>query len=202
MLKRKKKNQKTRNRLILIGFVLIAICSFIRLTRGSQSLSSLSQTWSQNTDIQTGEAQLLPAEKAILEGEMITGDLQLQNEMSISESETWTWLGLGNQTFTSFSGSGNSESIQAASETLKKPQKSDLFPVSLCNQIVDFYECIIQKAPIENQPVMQKNLKQATETWHLMASSQLTEICQKINQDQTFLLVKQHYATGEVSCVF
>ncbi|MDO4714529.1 MAG: hypothetical protein Q4B28_08065 [bacterium] len=78
------------------------------------------------------------------------------------------------------------------------------FSVPLCNTIVDLYECIIQNAPLENQPVMQTSLDQVLEPRTMMADAQLREVCQEVIQQDTFQEVMQHYtSTGQnLGCSF
>lgn len=67
------------------------------------------------------------------------------------------------------------------------------FPVELCNRIIAFDQCIIAKAPIENQQVMKQQLIKVIEPWRLLADAQLREICQQITVQESFLEVVKHY---------
>lgn len=77
-----------------------------------------------------------------------------------------------------------------------------LFPTPLCNSIVDLYTCIIEKAPIENQPLMRASLEQVIEPRKLMADAQLREVCQEITTLTTFQEVMQHYTGTGHGCKF
>jgi hypothetical protein len=79
------------------------------------------------------------------------------------------------------------------------PIKS-LFPVELCNKIIAFNQCIIAKAPVENQPVMKQQLVKVIQPWRLLAETQLREVCQQIAAQENFLEVVKHYQ--EQGCKF
>ena len=79
------------------------------------------------------------------------------------------------------------------------PIKS-LFPVELCNKIIAFNQCIIAKAPVENQPVMKQQLVKVIQPWRLLVETQLREVCQQIAAQENFLEVVKHYQ--EQGCKF
>ena len=62
-----------------------------------------------------------------------------------------------------------------------------------CNRIIDFDLCIIDKAPIENQPVMKESLQSAIESRKIMANAQLREVCKDIQMSNSFQEVVTHY---------
>lgn len=78
------------------------------------------------------------------------------------------------------------------------------FPVTTCSKIVELYSCIISKAPLENQPVMQKALTESIKTWHLMPDTQLRKVCENIINQEEFIRVKEHYTgSGQnLGCTF
>ena len=86
-----------------------------------------------------------------------------------------------------------------ASWSFAVPIKS-LFPVELCNKIIAFNQCIIAKAPVENQPVMKQQLVKVVQPRRLLAEPQLREICQQIAAQENFLEVVKHYQ--EQGCKF
>lgn len=95
--------------------------------------------------------------------------------------------------------SWNSQTWSQASWSFAVPIKS-LFPVELCNKIIAFNQCIIAKAPVENQPVMKQQLVKVIEPWRLLAETQLREVCQQIAAQENFLEVVKHYQ--EQGCKF
>ena len=95
--------------------------------------------------------------------------------------------------------SWNSQTWSQASWSFAVPIKS-LFPVELCNKIIAFNQCIIAKAPVENQPVMKQQLVKVIQPWRLLAETQLREVCQQIAAQENFLEVVKHYQ--EQGCKF
>ncbi|MFC2494874.1 MAG: hypothetical protein ACFNWZ_01545 [Candidatus Absconditicoccaceae bacterium] len=75
----------------------------------------------------------------------------------------------------------------------KTSEKTGIFPVELCNQIVAFNQCIISKAPVENQPIMKQQLAKVIEPRHLLVEPQLQEICKSITSENSFIEVVSHY---------
>ena len=73
---------------------------------------------------------------------------------------------------------------------------------ALCNSIIAFDICVISKAPIENQGVMQEQLKKSLEPRKILWGVQLHEVCQDIVQWDTFMGVVNHYASLENGCKF
>ena len=95
--------------------------------------------------------------------------------------------------------SWNSQTWSQASWSFAVPIKS-LFPVELCNKIIAFNQCIIAKAPVENQPVMKQQLVKVIQPWRLLAEAQLREVCQQVSIQENFLEVVKHYQ--EQGCKF
>lgn len=202
----KKKKTSWRNRIIMLG-ILLLVLFFAWKSFTTDSESAIVQTGSIASGDSSWEQALLPAEIAVLNDQSLTGLTEDSIGSTTSETTNETlWidpeLSSGNDEGSQFSGSfspldnlsGNTWS------TISKNKKSEQFPVHLCNQIINLYECIISRAPIENQTVMRDGLKKSIETRHLMASSQLSQVCQNIHNDTTFQLVRQHYATGDQAC--
>lgn len=81
---------------------------------------------------------------------------------------------------------------------------SGYFWIGLCDEIIQLYHCIIDHAPLENQPVMRNSLEQVIEPRRHMADPQVQEICQEIRKQETFQEVMQHYtSTGQnLGCSF
>ena len=75
----------------------------------------------------------------------------------------------------------------------KTSEKTWIFSVELCNQIVAFNQCIISKAPVENQPIMKQQLAKVIEPRHLLVEPQLQEICKSITSENSFIEVVSHY---------
>lgn len=199
MLSRRKKKNPNK-RLLLVLWVLILLVILIifvkRITNSSWSDTQTGVVLS--GDIQSGVVALSPVEEAIL------NDLPLT---WITDPQTTAWeVAINSESLvqnTALSTGSQTTKINSAATTgEKKNQNSDLFPVALCNNIVSLYQCIIEQAPIENQSLMQEKLKKSTAQRALLASPQLSEICQKISQDPTFILVKNHYGTWDFNCTF
>ena len=198
--RRKKKSNKLRSRCILWGVIAIILLIIRFVTRSSTSLNAV-QNWSNLSWTQQSSGnELSLTEEAILNDRPLTWITDPQTtawEVAINSERLVqnTALSTGSQT--------TRIQINSASTTgEKKNQNSDLFPVALCNNIVSLYQCIIEQAPIENQALMQEKLKKSTAQRALLASPQLSEICQKISQDPTFILVKNHYGTWDFNCTF
>ena len=75
-----------------------------------------------------------------------------------------------------------------------------IFSVELCNKIIHFSQCIISKAPIENQSVMKKKLREVLAPRKLLADAQLQEVCQQVTLQEKFQEVVEHYQ--DQGCVF
>lgn len=191
MLRRKKKNSNKRIRILIVALVLILLIIRVFTSNTENSATNLSG------ESESGTMELLPAEAALLNEtpltEIISGDLQ-SSGITIAETAT------GETSDLPATETPQSTTETTPAETIGK--KTDLFPVDLCNRIVNLYECIIQHAPIENQPTMQENLKKATAQRALLASPQLTEVCQAISKDETFILVRSHYMGWAFACTF
>ena len=200
MLSRRKKKNPNKRLLLVLWSLILLVLLIIFVKRITNSSWSNAQTGAVlSGDIQSGVAALSPVEEAIL------NDLPLT---WITDSQTTAWEVTINseslvQNIALSTGSQTTTQTNSASTTgEKKNQNSDLFPVALCNNIVSLYQCIIEQAPIENQSLMQEKLKKSTAQRALLASPQLSEICQKISQDPTFILVKNHYGTWGFNCTF
>ena len=198
--RRKKKSNKLRSRCILCGIIAI-ILLIIRFVARSSTSSNAVQRWSNLSWTQQSSGdELSPTEEAILKDIPLTWIEQAQESAGFSVN---TWEALQVQTEDSSSKPSKKKATsQISTWTENKSQNSDLFPVDLCNRIVKLYQCIIEQAPVENQDIMQQNLKKSINQRTLLASPQLSEVCQKITQDQTFVLVKDHYATWDFNCIF
>lgn len=199
-IRRKKKSNKLRSRCILWGIIAIILLIIRFITRSSTSLNAV-QRWSNLSWTQQSSGdELSPTEEAILKDLPLTWIEQAQESADFSVN---TWEDSQVQTEDSSSKSSKKRvTSQVSTWTGDKSQNSDLFPVALCNNIVSLYQCIIEQAPIENQSLMQEKLKKSTAQRALLASPQLSEICQKISQDPTFILVKNHYGTWDFNCTF
>ena len=199
MLSRRKKKNPNKRLFVVLWALIILVLLIIFVKRLTNSSWSDIQTGAVlSGDIQSGVAELSPLEEAIL------NDLPLT---WITDSQTTAWEVTINseslvQNTALSTGSQTTKINSAATTGEKKNQNSDLFPVALCNNIVSLYQCIIEQAPIENQSLMQEKLKKSTAQRALLASPQLSEICQKISQDPTFILVKNHYGTWDFNCTF
>lgn len=198
--RRKQKSNKLRLRCILWGIIAIILLIIRFITRSSTSSNAV-QRWSNLSWTQQSSGdELSPTEEAILKDLPLTWIEQAQESAGFSVN---TWEDSQVQTEDSSSKSSKKKTTsQVSTWTGNKSQNSDLFPVDLCNRIVKLYQCIIEQAPIENQDIMQQNLKKSINQRTLLASPQLSEVCQKITQDQTFVLVKDHYATWDFNCTF
>ena len=198
--RRKQKSNKLRSRCILWGIIAIILLIIRFVTRSSMSSNAV-QRWSNLSWTQQSSGdELSPTEEAILKDIPLTWIEQAQESADFSVN---TWEALQVQTEESSSKSSEKKvTSQVSTWTGNKSQNSDFFPVDLCNRIVKLYQCIIEQAPIENQDIMQQNLKKSINQRTLLASPQLSEVCQKITQDQTFVLVKDHYATWDFNCTF
>ena len=198
--RRKQKSNKLRSRCILWGIIAIILLIIRFVTRSSTSSNAV-QNWSNlSWTQQSSWDELSPTEEAILKDLPLTWIEQAQESAAFSVN---TWEALQVQTEDSSSKSSKKKvTSQVSTWTGNKSQNSDLFPVDFCNRIVKLYQCIIEQAPIENQDIMQQNLKKSINQRTLLASPQLSEVCQKITQDQTFVLVKDHYATWDFNCTF
>lgn len=197
MLSRRKKKNPNKRLFVVLWALIILVLLIIFVKRLTNSSWSDIQTGAVlSGDIQSGVAELSPLEEAIL------NDLPLT---WITDPQTTAWEVTINSESLALSTGAQTTTIQTASASTtgeKKNQNSDLFPVALCNNIVSLYQCIIEQAPIENQSLMQEKLKKSTAQRALLASPQLSEICQKISQDPTFILVKNHYGTWDFNCTF
>lgn len=198
--RRKKKNQNKRLLLVLWSLIILVLLIIFVKRLTNSSWSDIQTGAVLSGDIQSGVAELSPLEEAIL------NDLPLT---WITDSQTTAWeVAINSERLvenTALSTGSQTTTIQTNSASTtgeKKNQNSDLFPVALCNNIVSLYQCIIEQAPIENQALMQEKLKKSTAQRALLASPQLSEICQKISQDPTFILVKNHYGTWDFNCTF
>lgn len=197
MLSRRKKKNPNKRLFVVLWALIILVLLIIFVKRLTNSSWSDIQTGAVlSGDIQSGVAALSSVEEAIL------NDLPLT---WITDPQTTAWEVTINSESLALSTGAQTTTIQTASASTtgeKKNQNSDLFPVALCNNIVSLYQCIIEQAPIENQALMQEKLKKSTAQRALLASPQLLEICQKISQDPTFILVKNHYGTWDFNCTF
>lgn len=197
MLSRRKKKNPNKRLFVVLWALIILVLLIIFVKRLTNSSWSDIQTGAVlSGDIQSGVAALSSVEEAIL------NDLPLT---WITDPQTTAWEVTINSESLALSTGAQTTTIQTASASTtgeKKNQNSDLFPVALCNNIVSLYQCIIEQAPIENQSLMQEKLKKSTAQRALLASPQLSEICQKISQDPTFILVKNHYGTWDFNCTF
>lgn len=194
--RRKKKNQNKRLLLVLWSLIILVLLIIFVKRLTNSSWSDIQTGAVLSGDIQSGVAALSSVEEAIL------NDLPLT---WITDPQTTAWEVTINSESLALSTGAQTTTIQTASASTtgeKKNQNSDLFPVALCNNIVSLYQCIIEQAPIENQSLMQEKLKKSTAQRALLASPQLSEICQKISQDPTFILVKNHYGTWDFNCTF
>lgn len=183
MLRRKKKSSKKRIRILTVAVIVILL--MVRVFSSSNTKNSATNF---SGEAETGTMELLPAEAALLNETPLTGIIS-GNLQSSGITIAATAIGETSDLPATETPQSTTETIPA--KTIGK--KTDLFPVDLCNRIVNLYECIIQYAPIENQPTMQENLKKATAQRALLASPQLTEVCQAISTDETFILVRSHY---------
>ena len=194
--RRKKKNPNKRLFVVLWSLILLVLLIIFVKRLTNSSWSDIQTGAVLSGDIQSGVAEFSPVEEAIL------NDLPLT---WITDPQTTAWEVTINSESLALSTGAQTTTIQTASASTtgeKKNQNSDLFPVALCNNIVSLYQCIIEQAPIENQSLMQEKLKKSTAQRALLASPQLSEICQKISQDPTFILVKNHYGTWDFNCTF
>jgi len=191
--RRKKKNSNKRLLLILWSLILLVLLIIFVKRLTNSSWSDIQTGAVLSGDIQSGVAELSPLEEAIL------NDLPLT---WITDSQTTAWEVAINTAISTGSQTTTTQITSVSTTGEKKNQNSDLFPVALCNNIVSLYQCIIEQAPIENQALMQEKLKKSTAQRALLASPQLSEICQKISQDPTFILVKNHYGTWDFNCTF
>ena len=194
--RRKKKNPNKRLFVVLWALIILVLLIIFVKSLTNSSWSDIQTGAVLSGDIQSGVAALSSVEEAIL------NDLPLT---WITDPQTTAWEVTINSESLALSTGAQTTTIQTASASTtgeKKNQNSDLFPVALCNNIVSLYQCIIEQAPIENQALMQEKLKKSTAQRALLASPQLLEICQKISQDPTFILVKNHYGTWDFNCTF
>lgn len=122
----------------------------------------------------------------------------------VPENTTGTWTSTNTWTIAASEQTQDATSgeittwLNQLTENLKiNPQLANnsdaYFPVSTCNKIIDLYNCIISKAPIENQSVMQKALTESTQSWQLMPDNQLRKTCEEITMQEEFIRVKEHY---------
>ena len=112
---------------------------------------------------------------------------------------SWNWI-----TESSTSVSNGSWVPSWAVAWAQKEERNHLFPIQVCNRIVDFYFCVIKNAPLENQSAMEKSLEQTLQPWKLMADTQLREACEAVVKNDTFQEVKNHYTQSGTNygCVF
>ena len=112
---------------------------------------------------------------------------------------SWNWI-----TESSTSVSNGSWVSSWAVAWAQKEEWNHLFPIQVCNRIVDFYSCVIKNAPLENQSAMEKSLEQTLQPWKLMADTQLREACEAVVKNDTFQEVKNHYTQSGTNygCVF
>ena len=110
-----------------------------------------------------------------------------------NQAEEMTWEQEGNEEIEE----------QTVWETMEQVvNKQSRFWVDECNRIIDFDLCIIDKAPIENQPVMKESLQSAIESWKIMANAQLREVCKDIEMSNSFQEVVAHYGGLDNWCIY
>lgn len=118
----------------------------------------------------------------------------------MKDSNLWTWDISTGTTQTNISWENSLWLDQLKQNLNINPQLtkdwSSYFPISTCNKIIKLYNCIISKAPIENQPVMQKALSESTKSRQLMPDNELRKTCEAILIQEEFIRIKEHY-TGE-----
>lgn len=204
--RRKQKSNKLRSRTILCGIIAI-ILLIVRFARRSFTATTPVQTWSNlSWAAQSGVDALSPLEEAILNDLPLTwiDQEQLSTGSSLQTWETNKSKGMEvkQESWSQTAFTSQTPTAKVSTTTAQKTQNTDLFPVDLCNRIINLYQCIIDHAPIENQDIMQQNLKKSTSQRTLLASPQLSEVCQKISKDSTFILVRDHYATWDFNCTF
>ena len=175
MLRRRSQLKKKRRIQFLIVFSLFLLVLLLIIFLFKRGKSDISLT--------------LTGENLLSWSQVLSGVAQFELSWAQQVSMlSWNWI-----TESSTSVSNGSWVFSWTAAWAQKEERNHLFPIQVCNRIVDFYFCVIKNAPLENQSAMEKSLEQTLQPWKLMADTQLREACEAVVKNDTFQEVKNHY---------
>lgn len=186
MLRRRSQLKKKRRIQFLIVFSLFLLILLLIIFLFKRGKSDISFT--------------LTGENLLSWSQVLSGVAQFELSWAQQVSMlSWNWI-----TESSTSVSNGSWVFSWTAALAQKEERNHLFPIQVCNRIVDFYFCVIKNAPLENQSAMEKSLEQTLQPWKLMADTQLREACEAVVKNDTFQEVKNHYTQSGTNygCVF
>lgn len=186
MLRRRSQLKKKRKIQFLIVFSLFLLILLLIIFLFKRGKSDISFT--------------LTGENLLSWSQVLSGVAQFELSWAQQVSMlSWNWI-----TESSTSVSNGSRVFSWTAALAQKEERNHLFPIQVCNRIVDFYFCVIKNAPLENQSAMEKSLEQTLQPWKLMADTQLREACEAVVKNDTFQEVKNHYTQSGTNygCVF
>lgn len=186
MLRRRSQLKKKRRIQFLIVFSLFLLVLLLIIFLFKRGKSDISFT--------------LTGENLLSWSQVLSGVAQFELSWAQQVSMlSWNWI-----TESSTSVSNGSWVFSWTAALAQKEERKHLFPIQVCNRIVDFYFCVIKNAPLENQSAMEKSLEQTLQPWKLMADTQLREACEAVVKNDTFQEVKNHYTQSGTNygCVF
>ncbi len=74
---------------------------------------------------------------------------------------------------------------------IKNP--AERFKAENCNRYRALAQCIISKAPVENQTIMQKKLEEKLQVWDHFSSPDQYQICKEVLEHEQTIKVLEHY---------
>lgn len=79
------------------------------------------------------------------------------------------------------------------SEQVSVRNPAERFKAENCNRYRALTQCIISKAPVENQAIMQEKLEEKLQVWDHLSSPDQYQICKEVLEHEQTIKVLEHY---------
>lgn len=122
-------------------------------------------------------------EDQVLAAETLEENSEQDSQQNDSQIEEWV--------------STESEDLALAwawdTEQVPVKNPAERFKAENCNRYRALAQCIISKAPVENQAIMQEKLEEKLQVWDHLSSPDQYQICKEVLEHEQTIKVLEHY---------